>query len=498
MAAVPFGFSFGDFVAAIEVTHKAAQALRRSAGARDKIIQAAADLENFERVLRKVQTLIPSNVNPDTLAAIHLCAHTCQLPLGHFVQRIKDYERHMSQQHGSRPDFMYNIERGYWKIKWSFDVEEDVAKLKAAVGPGLATIDILLQVESLEKSTAVQLDLHHVMHLAQRTCSLAEHTHLTLQQQTMSANSRFDKLDSMAADTTTDLRKVLQQLPPLARHDQMRVLEPKLDQLSAAMDSRATADQVDHIESLFHNFFGTQARNHIESSTNALRSEHRLELVDQKVDEIRTHMTDVSATLSALYTSSTAPSSVPSNSTSTGVASCSDLCKTPCTRTRSLDTPLPSMLALFLDLLRKILCSVIILFAMLPNIQAQLRTCMTFIRSPLLLSENSIALTDALNRTKMLPYEYFHDWKLLEPWLQKTFAGFPGESRVLRGDFAMFKQYGNRTGPQIPVEQWERCVFAGDQVVMSMRVNADRAESKCRRCGVILPLAGTGDVWRKW
>lgn len=203
MAAVPFGFSFGDFVAAIEVTHKAAQALRRSAGARDKIIQAAADLENFERVLRKVQTLIPSNVNPDTLAAIHLCAHTCQLPLGHFVQRIKDYERHMSQQHGSRPDFMYNIERGYWKIKWSFDVEEDVAKLKAAVGPGLATIDILLQVESLEKSTAVQLDLHHVRHLAQRTCSLAEQAHLTLQQQTIATNFRFDKLDSMAANMET-------------------------------------------------------------------------------------------------------------------------------------------------------------------------------------------------------------------------------------------------------------------------------------------------------
>jgi hypothetical protein len=49
MAAVPFGFSFGDFVAAVEVIHKAAQALRRSAGARNQIIQAAADLESFRR-----------------------------------------------------------------------------------------------------------------------------------------------------------------------------------------------------------------------------------------------------------------------------------------------------------------------------------------------------------------------------------------------------------------------------------------------------------------
>jgi hypothetical protein len=57
MAAVPFGFSFGDFVAAVEIIHKAAQALRRSAGAQNQFCQAAADLESLERVLKRVLSI---------------------------------------------------------------------------------------------------------------------------------------------------------------------------------------------------------------------------------------------------------------------------------------------------------------------------------------------------------------------------------------------------------------------------------------------------------
>jgi hypothetical protein len=62
MAAVPFGFSFGDFVAAIDVIHKVVQALKKSSGARSHFHQTVADLEGFETVLRRVEALCPTIV----------------------------------------------------------------------------------------------------------------------------------------------------------------------------------------------------------------------------------------------------------------------------------------------------------------------------------------------------------------------------------------------------------------------------------------------------
>jgi hypothetical protein len=77
MAAVPFGFSFGDFVAAIEVIHKAAQALRRSSGAQSNFSQAVADLETFEIVLRQVEALSP------TTSSIQMSSAAGSLPPAH-------------------------------------------------------------------------------------------------------------------------------------------------------------------------------------------------------------------------------------------------------------------------------------------------------------------------------------------------------------------------------------------------------------------------------
>jgi hypothetical protein len=498
MAAVPFGFSFGDFVAAVEVIHKAAQALRRSAGARNQIIQAAADLESFERVLRKVQTLIPDTVNPDTLAAIRLCAYACHLPLGHFVQRMGKYERHLSQRHGSKPGFFNTIGKGYWKIRWALGVEEDVAKLKAAIGPGFATIETLLQVESLEKGAATHVDIQHITHLAQRTVSLTEQVRLVLQQQASSMDLRFDKLDNITAGMTEDSRKILHHLPLLATHDQMRGLESKFDRLSTAVYSRAAADQAHHTESLLNELSITHKRNHTQMSTQSLESVRQLQSTDRKVDELLTQMNRLFTTLSVSCTSPAEAVSRPVSSDSRGAASQKGTPQPLCPRNRSLDTSIPSMVALFVELIRKFLCSMVFLLALLPNIRAQLRTCMTFLRSPLLLSGNSIILTDALNRTKLLPYEFFCDWKTLEPWLHRVFRNLPGESRVARGDFAMFKQYKRRTGPRIAVEQWERHVFAGDCVVMSILASSDRNKGKCRKCGAAWPSEGNDDVWQDW
>lgn len=94
MAAVPFGFSFGDFVASIEIIHKAAQALRRSSGAQRQCHQAVADLESIEQALRKVEALTPDS-HPETIEALRACAFKCSIPLSHFLQQLRKYEKHL-------------------------------------------------------------------------------------------------------------------------------------------------------------------------------------------------------------------------------------------------------------------------------------------------------------------------------------------------------------------------------------------------------------------
>jgi len=88
----------------------------------------------------------------------------------------------------------------------------------------------------------------------------------------------------------------------------------------------------------------------------------------------------------------------------------------------------------------------------------------------------------ASNRTKLLPYEYFSNWKLVQPWLDAVFRDLPGESRVRRGDFAMFVKTGAEVGPQVSADGWDHSVFPGDRIVMSMGTRT-AMPNDCQRCG---------------
>jgi hypothetical protein len=494
MAAVPFGFSFGDFVAAVEIIHKTAQALRRSAGAQNQFCQAAADLESLERVMKRVQALGPTTTSPETLAAIQLYAYTCQLPLRQFTQRIKEYEHHLSPPHDTGVHVLNDIKVGYWKVKWALQIESDVAKLKAAIGPGLTAISLLLQVESLESNGASQTDLKHVVRLVQHATLLSEQTWSALQTQAIVVNRN----NLTVANITADSRKILEHLPLLASRSQIRDLATDLDKVSAKVDTAATKDQADQLTAELRDSSITQKKYHSESLTIAQSCETRMLKTYQKVEDIQNLMTVILTILLAQSERVTAQPSVRSASISPVITNLANGTPSHVAIAIPPASALRPTVMWLLETLRRVLCSMVVLLTMFPNVVAQLRTCMTFLHYPMLLSGNSIALTDALNRTKLLPYEYFCNWKLLEPWLQRSFQNLPGESRVARGEFAMFKQFKNRTGPEILINQWEHSVFAGDEIVMSMLVNFGSSEAQCRRCGISLPDGDTDDVWRAW
>ena len=407
MAAVPFGFSFGDFIAAIEVIHKVAQALRKSSGARSHFHQTVADLESFETVLRRVEALSPTTSSPDAVEAIRLCAFKCHPPLNHFLQRIHFYEKHMGQPSGSKTQLVKSVTGGYWKAKWAIKVEQEVAKLKADIGPLLEAISVLLQIESREQGAATH---DAVKGLVNDVTSGFDRIMLAVQEQAL-ANRH---IDLRITDMQLDAETVVQQLPQLPTSARLDALMSMTESVSAEIGSTATKDQISHLT-------GTTKAN-------------------QPTADSRIH-------LSYVY--------------------------------------------------RLLVSAVMALVLMLPNFQSQLRTFMTLLKSPSLLLSNSIMVTDALNRTKLLPYEYFCNWTLVQPWLESAFKDLPGESRVRRGDYAMFVPMRDGTTPVLSGEHWKRSVFPGNRVVMSM-LSTMTSWNKCTRCGHAMPTQVVPRDWIEW
>jgi hypothetical protein len=112
MAAVPFGFSVGDFVASIELIHKAAKALRSTSGATGHYQQTLLDLELIESVLRRVQGLSPTSASQETIQKIQLCGRACHVPLDHFLQKAKKLEPYLNfNRNSSEADFLH-IKKG--------------------------------------------------------------------------------------------------------------------------------------------------------------------------------------------------------------------------------------------------------------------------------------------------------------------------------------------------------------------------------------------------
>jgi hypothetical protein len=462
MAVVPFGFSFGDFVAAIEVIHKVAHALRRSSGAQSNFNQAVADLETFEIVLRQVQALSPTTSNPDNLKVIRLFAFQSHPPLDHFLQRIRIYEPHLSLLPRFKTKLVDGITGTFWKIKWAIKVEEEVAKLKAAIGPQLVAIGVLLQVKDLEQNAAARQDITQLLRLTQNATSGIDRIWLAVQDQALATG----RIDTQTLEIRHETQSVLKELPQLATSHQLGNAVVSIEDISAKLDSTATKDQADELRSLLQTSSIALEKNHATSMTVSERHEIQTLQMARTLQDVHNilvamrlphHSNPHHPTMPALGMPPLMP---PSSTASPGGSS------TWRGQSQMATSGLQTLLSAICSLLAT---TVLALLLILPNIQLQLRTFTTLLMSPRLLSSNSITVIDALNRTKLLPYEYFSNWNIVQPWLERAFLGLPGESRVRRGAYSLFAQSRIRTGPQILADEWERSLFPGNRIVMSMR-----------------------------
>jgi hypothetical protein len=350
----------------------------------------------------------------------------------------------------------------------------------------LISIGVLLQIDAGVRSARSEQELAQVLRMVGD--AVPKIGDMSLLVQKVVTTEQFDRLQT---DFGGAVQTVLQQFSRAATGTQIRSLERNTDNISAQLnDIRiAMTSQVNQLESLTQTCSTMQEINRAQLSTSTLQHGEDCSRLDQEREKIDAVTSKIKITMA------TGPPS--------------DLSQTP-----DLQSPLPgarhvhsrptntinSQIHFLMHAIGSLGALVAVLYAfLLPILQAQLRTCMTIMKTPRLLSGNSITLTDALNRKKLLAYEFFRTWSILDPWLRREFETCPGDSRVARGDFAIFKQFSSKVGAQIHFSDWERSVFPGDRVVMSIQVRRSKIRSgKCGRCGAKLPDGRDYTEWNAW
>jgi hypothetical protein len=343
---------------------------------------------------------------------------------------------------GSKTQLVKSVTGSFWKAKWAIKVEQEVAKLKADIGPLLEAISVLLQIESREQGAETH---NGVKRLVNDVTSGFDRIMLAVQEQAL-ANTR---IDLQTTDMQFDMQAVVQQIPQLATSTQLGNLLSMAESISAGVGSTATKDQVDRSIS------PTQAT-----------------AVDERQE-----------TLASVLLPSMKSPGIPFDSQD---------------QSKSADSRIYYRSQSLLSSIYRLLASAVMaLVLMFPNIQSQLRTSMTLLKSPTLLFSNSITVTDALNRTKLLPYEYSCNWAMFQPWLESAFEDLPGESRVRRGEFEMFVPMRDRTVPVLRGKDWKCSVFPGDRVVMSI-LSKRMCKDKRTRCGHVMSHQIVRKSWIEW
>ncbi|EXJ84193.1 hypothetical protein A1O3_04860 [Capronia epimyces CBS 606.96] len=138
MVVPAFGFSVGDFIAAIELCAKVGKSLRTVGGASDDYQHVAIELEGLQLALARLQALEPTESNVSQVNAIRGMALACRLPLQEFLTKIQTYESQMGPWAAS------SLKGAGKKAKWAVFITQDVQKLRGMVSAKVWSINLLL------------------------------------------------------------------------------------------------------------------------------------------------------------------------------------------------------------------------------------------------------------------------------------------------------------------------------------------------------------------
>ncbi|KAF2687885.1 hypothetical protein K458DRAFT_485063 [Lentithecium fluviatile CBS 122367] len=158
---VPFGFSAGDFIAAIihdlGLIAKVSKAVKDKTGASSEHQQALLELQSLDRTLRRLQSLQPTESNANHVNAIRGMALTCRFPLQHFLEKMQKYEYSLGP-FATQSRFRMDPTRR--KLQWAVFMTDEVGRLRTAIGGKVLSINLLLAVHTSESLSSMEAEAH--------------------------------------------------------------------------------------------------------------------------------------------------------------------------------------------------------------------------------------------------------------------------------------------------------------------------------------------------
>ncbi|KAJ9642361.1 hypothetical protein H2199_004741 [Coniosporium tulheliwenetii] len=146
MVTPAFGFSAGDFIAAINLIVKISKALNDSGGAASKYRMLLQELQQLQLILEQLQDLSPTSANSHShLNAVKGMALAIQMPLQEFLTKIEKYNSSMCGTSSSS-----RWRTAPRKAQWAVLMQEEVCRFRAVITMKIVTISVLLALPTAE------------------------------------------------------------------------------------------------------------------------------------------------------------------------------------------------------------------------------------------------------------------------------------------------------------------------------------------------------------
>jgi hypothetical protein len=141
MAVPAFGFSFGDFIAGIQLVKDLITALNDTVGAKLQYRRLISELISLERALTEVRHLQVQDSQASQKIALEQAALQCQESIEDFLRRNAKFKTSL----GAHTTFSkWSWRANLHKIQWALCKEDAVDKLRAEITGHTLTINTLL------------------------------------------------------------------------------------------------------------------------------------------------------------------------------------------------------------------------------------------------------------------------------------------------------------------------------------------------------------------
>ncbi|KAI8634146.1 hypothetical protein F5Y19DRAFT_412130 [Xylariaceae sp. FL1651] len=142
-----FGFSVGDFIAALQLVGQVVAALRESGGSGAEYRELIAELYGLERALLAVKQLEPLQEQHVEYLALRHVAAQCQQTIDAFCTTIEKYHRPFQRERSGS-----SLGTAVVKIQWRLCKKDDLLRFKTDVSAHTQSLQILLSAAQVRQS----------------------------------------------------------------------------------------------------------------------------------------------------------------------------------------------------------------------------------------------------------------------------------------------------------------------------------------------------------